>query len=689
MFRTNAIILISVVCLFVEIGEGKHFRLEVLSDEAVCEVEDRFLSIALGIGQAEKDFRILNYSSPKLKTLLAALKPAYLRLGGSAANFLFFKVGSTKPPYSPYFPGPSSSSTNNLPNVGSPVSSSSSKPKIVHGDASQGNDAGQVNDASQGNDAGQGNDASQGNDAKAPQSAPTKSPLGFTPFTPNIPESNSPTNVPTNMPNAGQSIQTTRQPPNTNQSNPNQSGLGQNNPQGQPMPYPMNPSPFQNTDDDDDDSDSEEGYSQEKEDEYEYAKNNEVSSGNDSDNDDDFESGSGDVIEKRDLIKRGKINEPFWLMSNDFDKFYNFINDIGLDMIFNLGQFVRHDNGSWNSTNALDMLHYIAYRQYNIGWQLGNEPNSYKKYGEEHVISGKQDGEDLTALRKILRDNPKFGKLLVGPDVTRPKGEKKGSSEKFLHDYLSTNASSEVSAVSWHQYYVDGRTATKQDFVDPDTLDLLKDQMERINQVMQNTKTSKPVWMTETGSAWGGGAKGLSDTYAASFMYLDKLGLAGVFCHSVVMRQSILSGSYAMLDADYTPRPDYWLALVHKGLVGKRVLLISDDTKSLRAYTHCTKESAQYPKGAITVMVLNLRPKPARISFKGKLAKLGVDQFLMTSSDGSLTTKHVLLNGKKLQLGTDNTLPDLAASKVHQPMKMPSYSYAFYVIPHAKMPQCL
>ncbi len=684
--------------LFLDMNEGKLFKLRVLHKPPVCEVEDRFLSVALSIGQAERDFKILDYSSQKLKTLLSALKPAYFRFGGSAANFLFFKVGSTKPTIPPSFPDKIKTTANNKPATINLQTTKSPQvtPKILHGDSKE------------------------ENNAKPTESANTQPP-NLTPFTPNIPQ-NPTDNQNQSQPNGGQIIQATNPPPTLTTpgiNQPNQPGLDQQNPPGPNQQNPANSwpntpnknkSPFRSEDDegdenmteDDDDDDNvrkNEMFSASGEGENDDNDDNTVNA-DDSSNDDsadkydnaDYNDNVDDNVqkggntEKRDLIKRGKIAEPFWLMSDDFDKFYNFVNDAGLDLIFNLGQFVRYENGSWNSSNALDFLHHIAYRQFKIGLQLGNEPNSYKKYGDERVISGKQDGEDLVALRKIMRSNPKFGTLVLGPDITRPRQD--SSAEKFLRDYLKTDAKSEVSAVSWHQYYVNGRTTTEEEMVDPETLDLLKDQMNRVNKVMMDTDTKKPVWLTETGSAWGGGAEGLSDTFAASFMYLDKLGLAGVFCHSVVMRQSFLSGKYAMLDDDYTPRPDYWLALLHKGLVGKKVLLVSGDTKSLRAYTHCTKESAQYPKGAITVMIMNLRLKPARISFKGKLAKLSVEQFLMTSSDGSLTTKEVMLNGRKLKLGTDNSLPDLAALKVKQPMKMPSYSYGFYVIPDANMQQC-
>lgn len=694
-------------------SQAKLFKLSVLERDPVCEVEDRFLSVALGMSNAQNGFKKIDYTSEKLKALLKALKPAYLRLGGSASNFVFFKVGSVKPTTPPTFPnqqmaqdqltgsqGTASPPSNALPTAKVPTTA---KPTM-------------------------------GISLPGVTKPPKKEPVKATPFTPHIPEK--PTENPGPLPNNPQtnpgqtqngqngdmSNQSGPDQPNTNPTQNQDQNQDQN--QGGPIPNsvpnprkpdkqlkpeedgplfvnvegkdPQNPSDalqdFTSSDQKDLTAKAEilaSGSGEEMGQTQDSNSSGEESSSIPGENSDSDGSGDYSVSNavRRSLVKRGKVSQPFWLMSDDFDKFHNFIRDAGLDIVFNLGNFVRYSNGSWNATNALEMLHHIAYRGYDIGWHLGNEPNSYKKYGPERVVNATQAGKDAVELRRILRSNAKFGTLLVGPDVTRPRD--KGSSEKYLKEYLATNASSEISAVSWHQYYVDGRTTTQEEMMSPKTLDLFKDQIQRIKRVMKEENTTKPVWLTETGSAYGGGAPGISDTFAASFMYLDKLGLSGVFCNSVVMRQTFVKGSYAMLDDDFTPRPDYWLALLHKRLVGKRVLLVSGDNERLRAYAHCTRKSSAYQPGAVTLMVINLKSKPARIEFGSTFKDKKVDQFLVTSADGSIATKQIMLNGEKLQMRSNNSVPNLPALNVQQPMKMPSYSYAFYVIPDAGVKHCL
>lgn len=690
--------------------QAKIFKLQVLEREPVCDVEDRFLSVAVSMSNAKNGFKNIDSTSQKLKMLLTALKPAYLRLGGGASNFLFFKVGSTKPSTPPIFPNQQGNVAptqqpivTSLPSTSIPSSGNigSSNAKPTSGSSSQ------------------------------------NKPSNDAPFTPVIP-GDSPTPVPSNGGMQGQGSngqpmqpQGQNQPPNLNQNGPQSQGSNQGN-QNQPpnigptskpnkQPYtgikasepsinqphyvtvqgndPPNPgdalNEYQNSGPENEleaKNHIQDGSGKELDESGEGLQ----SSGDEDASGKEYASGdNGDaevraaksiVAEKRYLIKAGKMKQPFWLMSDDFDRFYNFVQDAGLDLIFNLGDFVRYDNGSWNATNALEMFHHVAYRGFKVGWQLGNEPNRYKKYGQDKIINATQAGTDTVELRRILRSNSNFGTLLVGPDVTRLKP--RGSAERYLREYLKTNASSEVSAVSWHQYYVNGNKVNEEGMVDPDTLDLFKDQVQRIRAVLKETNTNKSLWLTETGSAWAGGASGLSGTYAASFMYLDKLGLAGVFCNSVVARQSLLKGSNAMLDGDYTPRPDYWLALLHKRLIGKRVLLVSGDNKKLRAYAHCTRHSSSYPPGAVTVFVLNIAKVPVRVAFKKEFKGRKIDQFLVTSGDGSLTTKTVMLNGEKLQMRSNTTLPNLSALSVEQPMKIPSYSYAFYVIPDAGLEHC-
>ena len=68
------------------------------------------------------------------------------------------------------------------------------------------------------------------------------------------------------------------------------------------------------------------------------------------------------------------------------------------------------------------------------------------------------------------------------------------------------------------RYYINGRTATLNDFIDPEVLNVLYDEVQvGVNLTRESGSKAKP-WIGETSSAWGGGAEGLSDRYVAAFM---------------------------------------------------------------------------------------------------------------------------------------------------------------------------
>ena len=121
-------------------------------------------------------------------------------------------------------------------------------------------------------------------------------------------------------------------------------------------------------------------------------------------------------------------------------------------------------------------------------------------------------------INSIKRRNSSQSKsVLVGPDITRPRG-RHSKSVRYLEDFLPV-AKDVIGAVTWHQYYVNGRTAVVDNFTDPNILNLFKPQLEYVKKAIKKSKAQdKKAWLGETSSAWGGGAKGLSDTYAAGFM---------------------------------------------------------------------------------------------------------------------------------------------------------------------------
>ena len=375
---------------------------------------------------------------------------------------------------------------------------------------------------------------------------------------------------------------------------------------------------------------------------------------------------------------------PFWFAANDFDRLARFVHDTGLKLIYDLNGFFRQSDGAWDATNAIDIVRHVEDEGYDIVWELGNEPNRYESFGKERILSSFQVAQDTIRLRSLLMRSKHYGSVVIGPGISRPGVS---NSESFLRKFLH-DAAWAIDAVTWHQYYT-GRTATINDILDPQTLNVFKYQVMKINKIVAQSQTGKPVWLGETGSSWGGGILGVSNVFAASFMFLDKLGLAAFFCNQVVIRQSLIGGNYALLDDDFTPRPDYWAALIHKKLAGRKVLEVSGGDERLRVYAHCTNSRAGYPRGALTLVALNLWKKTtAKIELKGNVGKQDIDQYLVTPSNGKLSSKSVDLNGEELHILSGMYIPKLHPVHAKKPLTLPPRSYAFYVIPLANSRRC-
>ena len=386
---------------------------------------------------------------------------------------------------------------------------------------------------------------------------------------------------------------------------------------------------------------------------------------------------------KQDKLDKLRGYKNFNLTADAFDKLVQLAEDGDMRIIFGFNAFLREINTQWDPKNAKKLLDYIKLRGYKLDYQLGNEPNHYKKFGDKRNYSAQQIGQDFLLLKKVIKSKKLKGQpLIIGPDVTRPKGKRVTA---WLNTFLAV-AKKAIDVLAWHQYYIDGRTATVENFTDPNILDKFKEQAQEMNSIRSQNSFKKPVWLTETASAWGGGAKGLSDRYADGFMYLDKLGIAAQENISVVARQSFMMGKYALVDMknNYEPHPSYYLAVLFKRLIGKVVLGINGGDSKFRVYAHCSKATKRRIPGSVTVYAINLNEKVVTFSFSG-YQLLPAKQFLLTAD--SLDSDEVKLNGKVLKMDGDH-LPKMLGVTVRQPIKIPAKSFGFYVLDQVSAEAC-
>ncbi|NXN92686.1 HPSE Heparanase, partial [Rhinopomastus cyanomelas] len=374
------------------------------------------------------------------------------------------------------------------------------------------------------------------------------------------------------------------------------------------------------------------------------------------------------------------------------DSLYSFAKCSGFHMVFGLNALLRRGGLQWDSSNARLLLDYCASRQYNISWELGNEPNSFRKKSGIY-IDGFQLGQDFIHLRQLLSNYTLYQHTkLYGPDVGQPRKH----TLRLLRSFLKSGGKV-INSVTWHHYYVNGRSATRRDFLSPEVLDTFATAVRKVLEIVSGTVPDKKVWLGETSSAYGGGAPRLSNTYVAGFMWLDKLGLSAREGIDVVMRQVFYgAGSYHLVDANFEPLPDYWLSLLYKKLVGTKVLqvgLSGVNERKLRAYLHCTNAlHPKYREGDVTLFVLNLYNVTQHIQLPNYLSSSHVDQYLLLPhGKENILSRSVELNGHVLRMLDDKRLPELVEKPLGpgSTLSLPAFSYGFYVIQNTKAIACI
>nr|XP_032806724.1 heparanase-like [Petromyzon marinus]XP_032806725.1 heparanase-like [Petromyzon marinus]XP_032806726.1 heparanase-like [Petromyzon marinus] len=389
--------------------------------------------------------------------------------------------------------------------------------------------------------------------------------------------------------------------------------------------------------------------------------------------------------------ERRKTLKNITMTGASLDELLGFSSCSGLRLVFGLNALLRGPAGAWDHGNAWLILRHVHARgQDRVSWELGNEPNSYPHVAGRQ-LSGAQLGADFLALRTLLRSgHPAFpGAKLYGPDITRPRR----SALTLLTGFLDS-AKDAIEAVTWHQYYMNGRTATLDNFMDPQILDSLAAEISAVQEVVNKEAPGKAIWLGETSSAWGGGAPGLSDTFVAGFMWLDKLGMAARMGVDVVVRQAFFGhGSYNLVDDHLNPLPDYWLSLLHKRLVGAHVLRVEANggAPSVRVYGHCS--STSFPAGSVTLFALNLGSNPASLSLRVPLSEGPAQGFLLLPADpgAGLRSRTVMLNGTPLWTQAHGSVPETPGVPLPpgSPLALPARALAFFVLPDAGAPACL
>ncbi len=370
------------------------------------------------------------------------------------------------------------------------------------------------------------------------------------------------------------------------------------------------------------------------------------------------------------------------------------------------------------------------YSQYPVaGFELSNE-NDIKIRGGNTTVPPAQLAADFRDLRRLVdalaaahgRPRP----LLFGPDTATLGGI--GNPTRVFQHYFSEFAANLSAGVldelTFHQYYFRGPGAHASQFMSAATFDSLRGQITTATTVFKKAASagalpagngSGGVCLGETASSFSGGTPGISDSFASTFSWVDKLGLSASMGLSRVFRQDLAGGeSYSLFTlkgGKELPTPDYWAALLWRRLMGSKVLSANytdqvNGARTLRAYAHCTASAAAATRGLVatgdvTLALINLNNATASFNIStsqqlvGKASIASATLYTLVSVDGGYTGYNVNLNGRLLAPLPDGTPPDVVSmgqtlDRRHATaIEVPGFSVSFATLHGVSASACL
>lgn len=164
------------------------------------------------------------------------------------------------------------------------------------------------------------------------------------------------------------------------------------------------------------------------------------------------------------------------------------------------------------------------------------------------------------------------------------------------------------------------------------------------------------MWVTESGDA-GGGGNSWASTYTDVFRTLNELGGFCKITDGIIFHNTLASSDYGFLDhSTFDPRPNYFAVLLWTRLMGEIVYESGVQTsEGAHVYAHSSKDG----KG-ITYLVINNSKE------NDTIVKLDKEAEMYVLSADYLRSQTMLLNGKPLILGENNSLPNLSPIKVNE-----------------------
>ena len=336
----------------------------------------------------------------------------------------------------------------------------------------------------------------------------------------------------------------------------------------------------------------------------------------------------------------------------------------------------------WNTDNLDELLAFLRVNNFNWKFELGNEVFAYWAiFGRDFQPTENEYAKNYLRAKKLISSYHLKSRLAgpasaYWPVIGEPLGFYFGSMENLIPELKN-----ELDIITWHYYPTQSfrcpvaiRRMDKDDLISPKYLDEVSVWAKELKHARDKYAPKSELWLGETGSAQCGGEPGVSDQYINALWWIDQLGQLAKLDHKVVIRQNLIGADYALLNADGTPRPDYYASLLWKKYMGQNVLKVNFDNEDspLRFYSHCSR----FGNGAV-LLALNLTNEKQDFTLKGFEGEKYFD--VLSPKDG-LYQQEILFNDKAISEPTEVMGNDWQ-SQMENKFNLPAHSMMFIQIP--------
>jgi hypothetical protein len=390
----------------------------------------------------------------------------------------------------------------------------------------------------------------------------------------------------------------------------------------------------------------------------------------------------------------------------------------GVDLVWNLNGAQRAPADSpWDARNAEALLDHLAGAPARglpvpAAFQLANEPEDWYKRSPPLNVSGGTLAADFYALRAVLAARAPLARAAIyGPCAC--------CEDRYpLLAALAGPVAGALDALDVHAYPLP-RLANNS--CAPGAYTNRSAMLGVAGAIAEYRRLGAPLLaqgvplvLGETATSAHGGCDGLSNRFVAGFTFMLELGTLGELGVAQVNRQDIAGFSSTTVPSNYAllgppgwrgggvplgqPHPDYWVALLWKTLVGRRVLASAlqvggggggGGEQQVDAHVWCaagggggvviTYFALDVPPGAVLALPAGVAPAPRT-------------EFVLTAPGGALAADGALLNGAPLVALESGEIPGwpapgrrVAAGAV----ALEPWSFGFMRLEAASAPACV